>query len=148
MADAFLQGQIAQAMAALTAVRTDLLCDEGHVVRPAEVEQTPDLDPDTGLPVLPDGDTVYSEMPCVVSDPSTGIRGRTGTVLDEAGVPSARILKTTHDYSLLPGDLFTVDLAPFSPSLVGDTFVIVGEEERSYATYRRYFMRGSSWRSS
>lgn len=142
-----LGGQIAAAMQQLTATRTDLLTAEATVTRPAAAEQTPELDPDTGLPVADDAATVYEDMPCAVSDPSSALVGNR-TVNDEAGVPNRRILKTPHAFTLQPGDLVTMTLSPFSPGLVGDTFTVVGEEERSYATYRRYVIRGSSWLSS
>lgn len=141
-ADVF-RGQLAQAMAQLTATRADLLVDEGTVSRPADVEQTPELDED-GNPVAVDATVVYASVPCVISDPSSALVGNR-TVNDQAGVPNRRILKTGHEHTLLPGDLFTVTVAPFSPGLVGDVFTVVGEEERSYATYRRYVLRGSSW---
>jgi hypothetical protein len=83
-------------------------------------------------------------MPCTISDPSSALVGNR-TVVDDGGVPNRRILKTPHRYDLRPGDLLTVTLASVSPGLVGDVFTIVGEEERSYATYRRFVIRGASW---
>lgn len=148
MADAFLQGQIAAAMARLVEVREDLMLATGTATRPGEVGQTPDLDEDTGQPVVPDGTEVY-DGPCTIADPTSGLRGRTGTVLDQAAVPNARILRVPLDSpDLLPGDVFEVTADPLSPSLVGDTFVVLWEEERTFATYRRYVLRGSSWLSS
>jgi hypothetical protein len=94
-ADAF-RGQLAQAMAQLTATRTDLLVDEGTVSRPAAQEQTPELDAD-GNPVVADAAVVYAAVPCVISDPSSALVGNR-TVNDQAGVPNRRILKTPHDF--------------------------------------------------
>lgn len=137
---------IAAAMQQLIAVREDLMVDECTVTRPAAQEQTPQLDPDTGNPVVPTGTQVY-EGPCTVADPSSALVGNR-TVNDQAGVPNRRILRVPHRADLLPGDVVEVTLSTSSPGLVGDTFTVVGEEERSYATYRRYVLRGSSWLSS
>ena len=142
------QTQIAAAMAQLVQAREDLMVDECTVTRSGTVGQTPQLDPDTLQPTTPAGAPIYAG-PCTVADPSQGQRGRTGTLLDEAGVPSARILKLPNDSAgLLPGDVVEVTGSAFSPGLVGDRFVIVGEDERSYATFRRYVLRGSSWLTS
>ena len=73
---------------------------------------------------------------------------RQGTPSDEAGVPSARVLKVPHRAALRPGDLLTVTASASSSGLVGDRFVVSGEEERSFAGYRRYLLRGNSWRPS
>jgi hypothetical protein len=146
VADDFLRGQIAAAMAQLIAVREDLMVDEGTVTRPAAQEQTPVLD-GNGMPVGGAAVTVYTEMPCTVADPSSALVANR-TVTDQAGVPNRRTLRTPHRFTLLPGDLFTVTAASISPGLVGDTFLVIGEEERSYGTYRRYVLRGSSWLSS
>jgi hypothetical protein len=134
--------QLQQAMAQLTAARHQQMVDTCRVTRPAELPQTPELDGD-GNPVIPDDVVVY-EGPCTVSDPTTALLGgRTSD--DQSGVPNQRIAKLPHDADLRPGDLLTVTVAVFSPGMAGDAFVIVGEEERSYATYRRYLLRGSSW---
>jgi hypothetical protein len=135
--------RIAAAMARLIGVREELMVDEGTITRPGDLGPTPELDPDTGLPVNPAAEPVYTGMPCTISDPSSALVGNR-TVVDDGGVPNRRILKTPHRYDLRPGDLLTVTLASVSPGLVGDVFTIVGEEERSYATYRRFVIRGAS----
>lgn len=136
--------QYAAAMAQLTAARTGQMLDSGTAVRPAELGQTPVLD-DDGNPVVPEGEPVYSG-PCTISDPTMAQRGdRTSD--DQSGVPDERLLKVPHTADLRPGDLFTVNTAAFSPGIVGDVFLVVGELEKSYATSRRYRIRGSSWRS-
>jgi hypothetical protein len=33
----------------------------------------------------------------------------------------------------------------FSPGLVGQTFVVLHEDPRTYATFRSFTVRGSSW---
>ena len=70
------------------------------------------------------------------------------TVNDEAGVPNQRILRVPHRAALEPGDLVTVTACLRSPGLVGSTFTVAGEEERTYGTYRRYVLRGSSWEAT
>lgn len=146
VADDFLRGQIAAAMAQLVAVREDLMVDEVTVTRPATVDQTPELDPDTGNPTVPAGTQVYAG-PATIADPSSALVGNR-TVNDQAGVPNRRILRVPHRAALLPGDVLEVTAAAIAPGLVGDTFTVVGEEERTYGTYRRYILRGSSWLSS
>jgi hypothetical protein len=115
-----------------------------RVVRPAEQQQTPELDADGK--VVPAEAPVVHEGPGMVSDPSSGsaLRGAV-TVNDESGVPNQRILKLGNDADLRPGDIATCVSARWSPGLVGDNFVVMGEEERSVALYRRYVVRGSSW---
>lgn len=137
--------QLHQAMAMLTAARHEQMVDECTVTRPGETGQTPELDDDGNVVGGMAGPTVYDGV-CTISDPTTALLGgRTSD--DESGVPNQRIAKLPHDADLRPGDLLTVTVAAFSPGMVGDSFVIVGEEERSYATYRRYLLRGSSWLS-
>lgn len=135
-------GQIAAAMQQLIACREDLMVDECTVTRPAPVGQTPDLDADGNVPDADDTE-VYAG-PCTVADPSSALRG-TRTVTDEAGAPNNRVLRVPHRADLQSGDLVTVTASAVSPGLVGDVFVVVGEDERSYGTYRRYVLRGSSW---
>lgn len=134
--------QLQQAMAQLTAARYEQMVDTCRVTRPADVGQTPDLDAD-GNVTAPDDEVVY-EGRCTVSDPTTALLGGR-TADDEAGVPNQRIAKLPHDASLRPGDVFEVTHAEFSPGMAGDRFEVLGEDERTYATYRRYRMRGSSW---
>lgn len=139
--------QIAAAMAQLIAAREERMVDECTVTRPGEHTATPDLDPDTGMPLTtPDAPEVYAG-PCTVADPSSALQGHR-TVNDEAGVPNQRILRVPHRADLQPGDLVTVTASLVSPGLVGSTFIVAGEEERTYATYRRYMVRGSSWESA
>jgi hypothetical protein len=133
------------AMAVLTAERERQMVDAGRATRPAKVGQTPTLDAD-GNVVTPPGTTPY-EGPCTVSDPTTALLGGR-TTNDESGVPNQRVLKVPHVADLRAGDLFKVTASAFSPSLVGDVFLVVGEEERSYATHRRFLLRGSSWSPS
>jgi hypothetical protein len=135
--------QLQRAMAQLTAARHEQMLDACTVTRPGELSQTPELDADGNVIGGAADPTVYAGR-CTISDPTTALLGgRTSD--DEAGVPNQRIAKLPHDADLRPGDLLTVTAAAFSPGMVGDAFVIVGEEERSYATYRRYLLRGSSW---
>lgn len=130
----------------LIAAREAQMQDACTITRPA-VSGATVLD-DDGMPTAVDGDDVYTGK-CTVSDPTTGQRGRSGTVLDEAGVPYARILKVPNDSAgLEPGDVVTITGSRFSPGLVGDVFLVAAEIERSYATCRKYAVRGSSWRSS
>lgn len=119
------------------------MTDTGTAVRPAPESQTPTLDAD-GNVIPQDPVTVYSG-PCMIADPSSALlSGR--TVNDESGVANARSLHLPIDSpALLPGDVFTVTASAASPGLVGDEFLVVGEEERSHASYRRYQVRGSSW---
>lgn len=139
--------QIAAAMAELVAVREELMVDECTVTRPGAQPATPDLDPATGQPVAaPAGPPVY-EGPCTIADPSSALQGHR-TIDDQAGVPNQRILRVPHRADLQPGDLVTVTACLVSPGLVGSVFTVAGEEERSYATYRRYVLRGSSWESA
>lgn len=134
--------QYAAAMVQLTAARTGQMRDTGTATRPADVGQTPVLDAD-GNVTVPDGEPVY-DGPCTISDPTTAQRGdRTSN--DQSGVPDERVLKVPHSADLRPGDLFTMTAAASSPGLVGDVFLVVGELEKSYATSRRYRIRGSSW---
>lgn len=134
--------EYAAAMAALTAARTEQMCSTCLVVRPADPGQEPELDADNNLVPAPDV-TVY-DGPCTVADPtSTQITGRTTN--DESGVPYTRTLRVPHEADLRPGDLVTVTADPYSPGLVGDRFTVLGEEKRTFATHRRYALRGSSW---
>lgn len=133
-------------MVALTAARTEQLVDECTVTRVADPGPTPDLAADGTVPTATP-ESVYSG-PCAVSDPTSAQSARQGTPADDAGVPSARVLKVPHTADLRPGDLLTVTASAASASLVGDTFIVGAEEERSFATYRRYLLRGSSWQSS
>jgi hypothetical protein len=125
----------------LIAAREQQMQDEGFATRPGTSSSVLD---DDAMPTTGAGATVYSGK-CTVSDPTTGQRSRTGTVVDQAGVPYARILKLPLDSpQLLPGDVWEMTASRFAPGLVGDRFVVVAEIERSYATCRKYGVRGSS----
>lgn len=138
--------QIRAAMAQLIARRGDLMLDECTVTRPETVEQTPVLDADGNVADLPDP-TVYAGR-CTVADPRSALQANR-TVSDESGAPNQRVLRLPSDSAgLRPGDVVEVTASLVSPGLVGDRFVVVGEEERTYATYRRYQVRGSSWVSA
>jgi hypothetical protein len=131
-------------LAALAARRAQHLPDVWRVVRPAEQQSTPELDA-SGNVIAVEGTQVH-EGPGMMSDPTTPAQqGRTSN--DEAGVPNQRVLKLGHDADLRPGDIATCVSARWSPGLVGDTFVVMAEEERSVALYRRYLVRGSSWQA-
>lgn len=145
MAD--LTGQIAAAMAALIAVREDLMVDECTATRPDPQTGDGPLDPDTGMPTEAAAAPPVYSGPCVVADPGSGsLQNRSTT--DEGGVPNQRVLRTPHRAALLPGDLVTVTVCAFSPGLVDSVFVVIGEEERTYATFRKYVLRGSSWEAT
>ncbi len=135
-------GPYATAMAQLTAARTAQMLDACSVTRATDPGPTPDLDAD-GNPTAADPQTVY-EGRCTVSDPTDAQRSAR-TSNDDAGVPNERVLKVPHTAALRPGDVVTVTASAFSPGLVGDRFVVAGEHEKSYATSRRYAIRGSSW---
>lgn len=135
---------LTQAMAALTAERTRQMVDACAITRPGEVPQTPELDAD-GNVIAPAAPQVYAGR-CTIATPRTADRG-SRTVTDESGVPNLRLLRVPHDVTLQPGDLVEVTASAFSPGLIGDVFLVLGEEERSYATHRRYQLRGSSWLS-
>ena len=132
----------AAAMRQLTAARTAQMLDACLVTRGADLGQTPELDADGNVVETPP-ETVYDGR-CTISDPTAAQRSQR-TSNDEAGAPNERVLKVPHDAELRPDDLVTVTASAFSPGLVGDVFVVVGEHEKSYATSRRYAIRGSSW---
>lgn len=131
---------IAAGMATLAAMREQQMVDACRVVRPGEASQTPTLDAD-GNVVTTAAAPVY-EGACTISTPSDS---SPATVSEQSGVPNTRVLKVPHRAALRPGDLLTITDSTYSPGLVGDVFTVVGEEERSYATFRKYAVRGSSW---
>ena len=138
--------QIAAAMQQLIATRTDLMIDECTVTRAASQPQTPQLDADGNVTAGDAAPPVYQGR-CTFADPSAArLAGQTTT--DEAGVPSAPVLRVPHAADLRPGDVVTCTASAVSPGLVGDVFVVIGEQERTYATYRRFALRGSSWEST
>lgn len=148
MTDRDFRAQIERAMVQLTAARADQLLDACTASRPAAAVSTPVLDDDAMPTTTAAGAPIYAGA-CALSDPTTGQRSRTGTVLDDTGVPFARILKLPLESAeLLPGDLVQLTDSQLSRGLVGDSFVVVAEIERTYATTRKYAVRGSSWRSS
>lgn len=134
---------IATAMAQLIAVREDLMVDECTVTRATQADPTAPLAPATGLPATPSSQDVYAG-PCAIADPKDAPQGGR-TVQDDSGVPNERVVRLPHGGDLRPGDLMTVTASLSSPGLAGDRFVVIGEEERSFATYRRYIVKGSSW---
>lgn len=136
--------QVVAAMRQLIAVRETLMVDECTVTRPGEQPATPDLDPDTGMPLVDPADPDVYAGPCTIADPSSALQGHR-TVNDDAGVPNQLVLRVPHRAALLPGDVVTVTACAVSPGLVGSVFTVAGEQERTYATYRRYVLRGSSW---
>lgn len=119
------------------------LVDTCRIVRPGGTGQTPQLDAEGNVPE-PNAATLY-EGPCLVGDPANALlSGRTTD--DESGVPNTRVGKLpVGSPSLQPGDLWLMLASRYSPGLVGDQFEVLGEEERSFATHRRYQLRGSSW---
>lgn len=144
MADlaAQLAAQLAAGMAQLTAARAETFVDSCTAVRPDTANQTPVLDADGNVTPAA-GPTVY-QGPCVISQPTTTLVGGP-TPTDEAGAPEQRELRGPHDMDLATGDLVTMTACAFSPGLVGDVFVVVGEHEKTYATKREYIVWGSSW---
>ncbi len=136
--------QVVAAMRQLIAVRETLMVDACTVTRPGAQPSPPDLDPDTGMPLTDPADPEVYVGPCVVADPSSALQGHR-TVNDDAGVPNQRVLRVPHRAALLPGDVVTVTASAVSPGLVGSVFTVAGEQERTFATYRRYVLRGSSW---
>lgn len=143
MADlaARIQAGVAQAIAA----RTATMVDAGTASRPADVGQTPALDGD-GNYSTPDDQTAYSG-PCLLARfKSSGARASVQSTVDDAdGVPEPRTLKVPHGADVRPGDLWTMTACPFSPELVGQVFRVLHEDPRSYATFRSFYVRGSSW---
>jgi hypothetical protein len=110
------------------------------------VSPTPELDDDADVVDPADASEVYAG-PCTISDPTSAqISGRTTD--EESGIPNTRSLKVPHRADLRPGDLVTIASSAFSPGLVDEVFLVLGEEERSFATHRRYVLRGSSWESA
>ena len=138
-------GQISAAMGQLIATRLELMIDECRVTRPDALPQTPELDADGN--VTPDDAAPVYEGPCTIANPRSALQGNR-TATDDAGVRNHRILRVAQGAALRPGDLVTVTATAVSPGLLGSVFVVAGEEERTYATYRRYQLRGSSWESA
>jgi hypothetical protein len=133
-------------MAALTAAREQQMPDECTVTRTPPPAPTPELDADGNI-AAPNASPPIYEGPCTVFSPSAAvISGQ--TVNDQSGVPDAQMLKVPHRADLQPGDVVTVTAAAYAPGLVGETFHVTREGARSYATYRLYQLRGSSWESA
>lgn len=129
---------------ALAARRARLVPDTGRATRPSVSQETPELD-ENGDVVPGQGRVVY-EGPGMLSDPSQATQGSL-TANDGSGVPHIRVLKVPHSCDLLPGDIWEVLSARWAPGLVGDTLIVLHEEERSLSLYRRYVVRGSSWKA-
>lgn len=142
-----LPAQIRAGMATLIAARTATMLDTCTATRSGS-GQTPVLDAD-GSVTTPNSTVVYTG-PCTFVDPKMPPRRMGGgglVVNDEAGSPEQRQLRVPHTANLSTGDLVTVTSSAFSPGLVGDRFLVVREDERSYATYRAYILRGSAWQA-
>ena len=143
MAD--LAGQIAAGMAQLTAVRTETMVDACVITRAADVGQTPTLDAD-GNVTAAQPTTVY-DGPCSWALPKQAPLRRM-TTTDEAGDPEQRQLRLPiGSPDLRAGDVATCTAAAFAAGLVGDEAVIDREDERTFATFRAYILRGSSWQA-
>lgn len=141
MAD--LTARITAAVAQATAARAATLLDACTITVPADPGQTPALDGDGNITGGTAAATVYSGA-CSLADPRLApLRNR--TVTDQAGVPDQRSLRLPIDSPDVPiGAQVKITAAAFSPGLVGDEFVVVREDERSYATMRAYIVRGST----
>lgn len=137
-----LQDRIRAGMAQLTAARTETFLDACVITLAADPGQTPVLDADGNATTDPDA-TLYTG-PCSLADPRLAtLRNR--TVTDQAGVPDQRSLRLPLDSPDVPiGAVATMTASAFSPGLIGDEFVIIREDERSYATYRAHIVRGST----
>lgn len=129
-------------MTALIAARTDQMVDACVADRPADPGQTPELDAEGNVvPVAPE--RVY-DGPCSFGQlQDAELNAQTSD--EQSGVPVRNTLRVPHGAGLRPGDVVTATAALFSPSLVGDVFVVVRQSEKTYATSERYFLRGSSW---
>ncbi len=136
--------QVVAALTELIRVRETLMVDACTVTRPGAQPSTPDLDPATGMPLADPADPEVYAGPCTVADPSSALQGHR-TVNDDAGVPNQRVLRVPHRAALLPGDVVTVTACAVAPGLVGSVFTVAGENERTFATFRKYVLRGSSW---
>lgn len=140
-----LAAQYAQGMAQLTAARLGQMADTCTVTRPAVAEQTPVLDAN-GNPTAGAGAQVYAG-PCTLARfRSGGTRASASpTTNDDAALPELRTLKVPHTAALHSGDLLHMTACAYSPGLVGQTFVVLHEDPRTYATFRSFTVRGSSW---
>jgi hypothetical protein len=85
--------------------------------------------------------------PCILADPKMPPRRGGVSPQELSGSPEQRQLRVPHSVALETGDVVTVTACAFSPGMVGDVFVVVREDERSYATDRLYILRGSSWQA-
>lgn len=132
-------------MGQLIAARTAQMIDACTVSRPAAEDQTPVLDDDGD--VVPATDTAGYAGPCTLSRfRSTGVRATVqATTTDQSGVPEPRTLKVPHGADVRPGDLVTITASAVAPELVGQRFRVLHEDPRTYATYRAFTVRGSSW---
>lgn len=129
-------------MAALIRQREAEMVDACVIDRPTDPGQTPELDADGNVvPVAPE--RLY-DGPCSFGKLQDA-ELQAETTDEQSGVPVRNVLRVPHGTGLRPGDLVTATAAAFSPSLVGDRFVIVRQSEKTYATSERYFLRGSSW---
>ena len=145
MAD--LTAQLAAGMAVAIAADEASMLDTCTATRPADRPQTPPLDPETGRRLPATAPEVYAGR-CSLANPASGARAGATTTNDDADVPNTRVLKLPlAAVALRPGDLVRLTASAFEPGLVGDTFLVLGEVERSTGSHRRYQVRGSSWLS-
>lgn len=142
-----LAAQYAAGMAQLQAARTGQMLDACAVTRPENVGQTPVLDAAGNVP-NPADPTTYSG-PCTLARfRSSGVRATIApTVNDQAGVPEPRTLRVPHGADVRSGDRVQMTACAFSPELVGQVFAVLHEDPRTYATYRSFTVRGSSWQA-
>jgi hypothetical protein len=134
-------------MAQLQAGRVGQMLDVCEITRPENVGQTPVLDGDGNVANPPDP-TVYTGACTLSRFKSSGVRATIApTVNDEAGVPEPRTLKVPHGADVRSGDRARMTACAFSPDLVGEVFVVLHEDPRTYATFRSFTVRGSSWRA-
>jgi hypothetical protein len=140
-----LADQYAAGMAQLIAARAEQMVDACMVTRGADPGQTPELDADGN--VVPAAPETIWDGPCVLARfRSGGTRASAApTTNDDASIPELRTLKVPHAAELRSGDLLTMTACAFSPGLVGQTFVVLHEDPRTYATFRSFTVRGSSW---
>lgn len=142
MAD--LAAQINAAFPKLIATGTAIMLDACDVTRPTDPGQTPALDDDGNIASAA-GPPVYSG-PCQLANPTTSLTGGQ-TPSDASGTPNQRELRVPHTADLRTGDTVTVTASRFSPGLIGDTFVVYGEHERTYAAFRGFIVWGSGWQA-
>lgn len=129
-------------LATLVAWRERRMVDVCRAVTDPDPQHTPELD-GNGMPLPGTGGGVVYEGRCQVAQPSGGVRG--AQVLDDRGVPVSRLLLLpASSPTLAPGTVVKLLAAPHAPGLVGETLIVAAEDERSWASHRRYRVRGRS----